>query len=97
MKGWSRKLFRFCGPQPATDHWLLTKAPITQWPGMVSATTDGPTWYLPVPSMVSVAVGSVMVGPTPQISLVEPAGESKNVGLMSPRPEALRIPGAVDG
>ena len=38
-----------------------------------------------------------MVGPTPQISLSELAGERNSVGLMLPSPNALRIPGAGDG
>jgi hypothetical protein len=45
----------------------------------------------------SVAVGNVIVGPTPQISLPEFAGERNTLGLMSPRPNALGIPEEGEG
>lgn len=64
---------------------------------MVSTTRDGPALHLPVPISESLAVGKVMVGLTPQISLPELAGERNTVGLMSPSPNALRIPGAGEG
>src|SRR5574341_227659 len=60
-------------------------------------TAAGPALHLPLPSRESVAVGNVNVGPTPQISLLGLAGERKNVGLRSPRPNALSTPGAGDG
>ena len=45
----------------------------------------------------SVSVGNVIVGPTPQSSLLEFAGEKKRLALMSPRPDALGIPAAGEG
>jgi hypothetical protein len=51
----------------------------------------------PLPIKESVAVGKVNVGPTPQINSPGFAGEKKNVGLMSPSPVALLIPGKSDG
>jgi len=84
-------------PRPAKDHWLFASAPITQCPGVVSTTRDGPALHLPLPNSDSVAVGNVIVGPTPQISLPEFAGERNTVGLMSPSPNALPIPGAGEG
>src|SRR5215813_6114643 len=83
--------------QPATDHWLFISAPTTQCPCIVSATAAGPRLNLPFPSSLSVAVGNVNVGPTPQISSPDFAGDKKNVGFMSPSPVALPIPGASDG
>src|SRR6201987_1479660 len=84
-------------PHPANDHWLFASAPITQCPGVVSTTNAGPASPLPLPSSESVAVGNVIVGPTPQISLPEFAGERNRLGLMSPSPNALGIPGAGEG
>src|SRR4029077_16470779 len=84
-------------PHPANDHWLFASAPITQCPGMVSNTRPGPALHFPLPSSESVAVGNVIVGPTPQISLPEFAGERNRLGLMSPSPNALGIPAAGDG
>jgi hypothetical protein len=52
-----------------------------------------PASHLPLPSTEAVAVGNVSVGPTPQISLPEFAGERNRLGLMSPSPKALGIPG----
>src|SRR5271165_4509695 len=52
---------------------------------------------LAVPSSDSVAVGNVIVGPTPQSSFPEFFGERKTVGLMSPSPNALSIPEAGEG
>ena len=52
---------------------------------------------LPFPKSESVAVGNVNVGPSPQISSPGFAGERKKVGLMSPSPVALLIPGNSDG
>src|SRR5271165_3532127 len=76
---------------------LFARAPITQCPGVVSTTTVGPALHLPFPSSESVSVGNVIVGPTPQSSLPEFAGEKKRLGLMSPRPNALGIPAAGEG
>ena len=61
--------------------------------GYHSELADHPALHLPLPSSESVAVGNVMVGPTSEISLPELAGERNSVGLMSPSPKALRIPG----
>src|SRR5208283_2809898 len=72
-------------------------APITQCPGVVSTTMEGPALHLPLPSSDSVAVGNVIVGPTPQSSLPEFFGERKTVGLMSPSPNARSTPGAGEG
>src|SRR5262249_7559093 len=84
-------------PQPATDHWLFINTPTTQCPCIVSATAAGPKLNLPSPSSLSVAVGNVNVGPAPQISSPDFAGDKKNVGFMAPSPVALPIPGASDG
>src|SRR5271157_1386268 len=97
MNGWTRSASTLLLPHPAKDHWLFASAPITQCPGVVSTTTDGPALHLPSPNSDSVAVGNVIVGPTPQISLPEFAGERNTVGLMSPRPNALGIPEAREG
>src|SRR5262245_24466590 len=61
-------LFTGSSPQPATDHWLFTSTPTTQCPCIVNATAAGPKLNLPLPRSLSVAVGNVNVGPTPQIS-----------------------------
>ena len=53
----------------------LASAPITQCPDVVSITKLGPALHLPLPSSESVAVGNVIVGPKPQISLPEFAGD----------------------
>jgi len=45
--------------------------------------------HLLVPSSDPVAVGSVNVGPTPQMNSPGFAGDRKNEGLMSPSPKAL--------
>ena len=84
-------------PQPANDHWLLTSAPITHGPCIVSATADGPALYLPEPRSRLLAVGNVNVGPAPQMNFSDPTGEKKKVGLMSPSPNALSMPGASEG
>jgi hypothetical protein len=64
---------------------------------MVSPTAAGPMAHLPLPSNESVAVGSVNVGPTPQMISPGFAGDRKNVGLMSPSPKALSPPSNSDG
>src|SRR5262245_34063338 len=97
MKYWMSMLFTGSSPQPATDHWLFTSTPTTQCPCIVNATAAGPKLNLPLPRSLSVAVGNVNVGPTPQISSPGFAGDKKNVGLMSPSPVALPSPGASDG
>jgi hypothetical protein len=53
--------------------------------------------HLLLPSSESVAVGSVNVGPTPQMNSPGFAGDRKNVGLMSPIPKALSAPSNSDG
>jgi len=45
-----------------------------------------PRLHLPLPRSRSVAVGNVIVGPTPQISSPGLAGDRNAVGLMSPNP-----------
>lgn len=75
---------------PATDQMLLAIAPITQGPDMVSATTDGPTPHLSALSP-SFPTGSMMAGPTPQITLPDWAGDRKAVKTMSPRPVVLPL------
>src|SRR6516165_470982 len=97
MKGWISSASTLFLPHPAYDHWLFANAPITQCPGMVSTTSAGPASHLPLPSTEAVAVGNVSVGPTPQISLPEFAGERNRLGLMSPSPNALGIPEAGEG
>src|SRR5271165_2103677 len=97
MNGWTRSASTLLWPQPAKDHWLFASAPITQCPGMVSTTRDGPALHLPLPNSEAVDVGNVIVGPTPQVSLPEFAGERNTVGLMSPSPNSLSIPGAGEG
>src|SRR3954451_289642 len=68
MNGWiSIWLTRRRSSSPANDHWLLTSAPTTQWPGIQTATAAGPALHLPVPRAFAVAVGSVTVGPKPTI------------------------------
>ena len=42
-----------------------------------------------LPNLESVAVGNVKVGPMPHMKAPDLAGEKKNEGLMSPRPNAL--------
>ena len=64
---------------------------------MVRATTAGPAAHMPLPSSESVAVGRVMVGPTPQINFPDLAGDRNTVGVDAPRPNALGTPGAGDG
>ena len=39
----------------ATDQMLFASAPMTQWPGVVSTTTDGPMPHFPCPSWSAVA------------------------------------------
>src|SRR5271166_2373 len=97
MNGWMSREFTLFLPHPANDHWLFASAPITQCPGVVSTTKAGPALHLPLPSSESVAVGNVIVGPTPQINFPEPFGERKTVGLMSPSPNALSITAAGEG
>jgi hypothetical protein len=63
-------------------------APATQGPCIVSATAAGPMLHLPMPSSRLLAVGNVNVGPMPQMNSVEPDGERKKLGLMSPSPVA---------
>ena len=57
----------------------------------------GPMLYLPAPSWLSVAVGNVNVGPKPQMNRPGFAGERKSVGLRSPMPKALSVPGKSEG
>src|SRR5262252_9522639 len=97
MKGWTSNALTLFLPHPAYDHWLFASAPITQCPGIVSSTNAGPASHLPLPSTEAEAVGNVSVGPTPQISLPEFARERNRVGLTSPSPNALGIPGAGEG
>src|SRR6516162_3201040 len=97
MKGWTSNALTLFLPHPAYDHWLFANAPITQCPGIVSSTNAGPASHLPLPSTEALAVGNVIVGPMPQISLPEFAGERNTLGLMSPSPNALGIPGAGEG
>jgi hypothetical protein len=49
----------------------------------------GPRLNFPLPSLQSVAVGRVNVGPTPQMIAPDFAGERNSDGLMSPSPQAL--------
>src|SRR4030095_3277282 len=56
---------------------------------MTSATAAGPILHWPLPRSRSVAVGSVIVGPRPQINSPDFAGDRKAVGLMSPNPVPL--------
>src|SRR3972149_7407541 len=84
-------------PHPANDHCWLMSAPITHGPCMVSATAAGPALHFPEPRMLSVAVGNVKVGPTPQMSAPGLPGERNRGGLRGPRPNALSAPGAGDG
>ena len=72
------------GPQPANDYWLLISAPTTQGPCIVSPTAAGPALHLPLPSSRLVALGNVNVEPSPQMNPVEPEGDRKKLGLMSP-------------
>ena len=97
MNGWTRSASTLLLPHPAKDHWLFASAPITQCPGVVSTTRDGPASHLPLPNSDSVAVGNVIVGPTPQSSLPEFAGERNTLGLMSPQAECARYPGSGRG
>jgi hypothetical protein len=98
MNGWTSRASTIFLAQPAKDHWLLARTPpITQCPGVVSTTTVGPALHLPLPSSESVSVGNVIVGPTPQSSLPEFAGEKKRLRFMSPRPDALGVPAAGEG
>ena len=90
--GWTSMALTSWLPQPAKDHYWLASAPTTHWPCMSSATAAGPAHHLPLPSSESVAVGKVKVGPTPQMSLPDLAGEKKDEGLMSLRPEAFGMP-----
>src|SRR6185503_13381827 len=53
---------------------------------MVSRTPAGPALHLPAPKSRSVAVGSVIVGPMPQINSPGLPGDRNTVGLMSPKP-----------
>src|SRR4051794_26307068 len=76
---------------PATDQTLLTNAPIVQFPGCINDTTEGPIPNLPCPSTRLVAVGNWNTGPTPQVSLLDFAGERKNVGVMSPKPNTPAV------
>jgi hypothetical protein len=61
------------------------------------STAAGPMLYLFVPSSEPLAVGSVNVGPTPQMISPGFAGDRKNVGLISPIPKALSAPSNSDG
>ena len=76
---------------------VVRECPNTQWPGVASRTRLGPALHFPLPSSESEAVGNVIVGPTPQISLLAFAGEKNRLGLISPSPDALGIPAAGDG
>src|SRR5215510_16607789 len=60
-------------------------------------TADGPILHLPFPRRLLLAVGNVMVGPTPQINLLDLDGERNTVGLMSPSPAALSTCGNSEG
>src|SRR5580700_4650087 len=71
---------------PATDQMLFTSAPMVQGPGCASTTIDGPMLSFPCPRTRPVAVGKANIGPAPQITLCGLAGEKKNVGVMSPKP-----------
>src|SRR5262245_532206 len=64
---------------------------------MTSPTAEGPMLHLPLPSRLLLAVGNVMVGPAPQINLLDLDGDRKNVGLMSPIPAALSTCGNSEG
>src|SRR4029453_8350846 len=64
-------------------------APATHGPSITRATAVGPRLNLPPPSRQSVAVGSVNVGPTPQMKRLGRAGGKKNEGLIAPSPPAL--------
>lgn len=88
MNAWTRNASTLFLPRLAKDHWLFASVPISQCPGSVISTMEGPAVHLPLPNSGSVAVGNVIVGPTPQISLPGCAGERNTVGLMSPSPNA---------
>ena len=68
-------------PQPANDHCWLASAPTTHGPSMKRPTAVGPALHLPVPSCESLAVGNVMVGPTPQMSFSLFAGDRKTARI----------------
>ena len=55
---------------------------------MISATPAGPADHFRLPRTVSVADGTVNVGPTPQMNGPAARGDRKKVGLMSPSPMA---------
>src|ERR1700733_3654878 len=73
--------------EPTIEKTLLTKTPRVQGPGWVRATSDGPMLNFPWPTSALVAVGITIVGPVPQINLPGFAGDRKNVGFMSPKPD----------
>jgi hypothetical protein len=56
---------------------------------MNTPTAAGPRLNFPLPRRQSVAVGSVKVGPTPQMKRLGRDGAKNRVGLMSPSPNAL--------
>src|SRR5215470_15069799 len=92
MNGCARNAFTFGrNGSPPTDHWLLTSTPMTQCPGVTSATAVGPNNTLPVPRIGSVADGTVKMGPTPQIRGPGWVGVKKNFWVMSPIPFVLLL------
>jgi hypothetical protein len=56
---------------------------------MVSTTNAGPASHLPLPSTEALAVGKVIVGPTPQIILPGFAGERNTAGVGNQRAEEI--------
>src|SRR5210317_295431 len=103
MKYCQVKKFISCSPDPAKDQTLLSREPITQFPGIMSPTNDAPAPHLSDPSASppysevpprgpSVAVGKRNMGPTPQVSVEDFWGEKKAEKVISPRPVTLPSP-----
>ncbi len=74
---------------PAIDQTLFTRTPITQSPGMVSATADAPSPQVSVEPTADDVAGKVKTGPTPQIRAPGLAGERKAVTLTPAIPKVV--------
>src|SRR5512135_1493589 len=92
MKGWTSAWLRLRRSLfPAKDQTCCTRLPMTHGPCIVNATAEGPAAHFRVPVASSVPVASCKLGPTPQMTDPELAGERNAVTFTSPNPHVSSL------